>query len=267
MNLIVKNSSKESIDLSKCYKFAFSRNLFLLFIFLPSFIFSQDWRQLHKDGKKAYSEGKYEEAYENFVNAQRIAPEGIDLSKDIGTAAYRKGEFDKAENIFSNSTGSGNNQQDARKWHNTGNSQMKQKKYTDALESYKKSLRLDPNNRETRYNYAEAKRRLELQQDQQDQKEQSDSDDNKSDNQDNQESQNDQSDQNQEEQSDSNQKSDQQSSNDSKSSAENENANQMNDKAAEKMLEELLKKEMETKRKVQGYNKGNTGENKSGKKW
>jgi tetratricopeptide (TPR) repeat protein len=244
--------------------------LLFFFILFTGSLHAQDWRQLHKEGKKAYTEGKYQEAYDHFVNAQRIAPEDIDLSKDIGTAAYRKGEFDKAETIFSNSTGSENKDLDAKKWHNIGNSQMKQKNYAEAIESYKKSLRLNPNNRETRYNYAEAKRRLELQQDQQDNKDQNDGDNQDGDNQDSpqdQQNQNDQGDQNKEnDQNKDNQQKDQ-SSDSSKSDSKKQDANQMNDKAADKMLEELLKKEMETKRKVQGYNKGESDKNKSGKKW
>lgn len=251
-------------------------SLLLLFLFSTSHVFSQDWQDLHQQGKKAYAEGKYQEAYDHFINAQRIAPENIDLSKDIGTAAYRKGEFDKAETIFSNSLSSDNQDMEAKKWHNIGNSQLKQKNYSEAIESYKKSLRLNPNNKETRYNYAEAKRRLALQQEQQNEQEQEDqeqegdqkgdqnnsNDQNQSENQsqDNQgQNNNDAQDQSQQDQNS--------SSDPSKSKSKNQKANQMNDKAADKMLEDLLKKEMETKRKVQGYNKGESDKNKSGKKW
>ncbi|TVQ74476.1 MAG: hypothetical protein EA373_00225 [Oceanospirillales bacterium] len=73
--------------------------LLFFFILFTGSLYAQDWRQLHKEGKKAYAEGKYQEAYDHFVNAQRIAPENIDLSKDIGTAAYRKGEFDPRTRI------------------------------------------------------------------------------------------------------------------------------------------------------------------------
>lgn len=253
----------------------------LLFSFLTfsGSVLSQDWKELHKKGKKAYTQGKYQEAYDHFVNAQRIAPQDIDLSKDIGTAAYRKGEFDKAEQIFTSTTDSDNKNLEAQKWHNIGNSQMKQKNYNGAAESYKKSLRLDPESKETRYNYAEAKRRLALQEEQQKKQDQNKDENQEGDQQENQndqQNQNGESDQNKNDQQNKEQQNQEekqtdenknQSPNDSKSSIENRQAKGMNEKAADKMLEELLKKEMETKRKVQGYNKGESKQNKSGKKW
>ncbi len=49
-------------------------------------------------------------------------------------------------------------------FHNQGNSFMKQKKYSDAVEAYKNSLRNDPADDETRYNLALAKKMLEEEQ-------------------------------------------------------------------------------------------------------
>lgn len=46
-------------------------------------------------------------------------------------------------------------------FHNQGNSFMKQKKYKEAVEAYKNSLRNNPDDEETRYNYALAKKLLE----------------------------------------------------------------------------------------------------------
>ena len=46
-------------------------------------------------------------------------------------------------------------------YHNQGNAFMKQKKYKEAVEAYKNSLRNNPNDEETRYNLALAKKMLE----------------------------------------------------------------------------------------------------------
>lgn len=46
-------------------------------------------------------------------------------------------------------------------FHNQGNAFMKQKKYQEAVEAYKNSLRNNPNDEETRYNLALAKKMLE----------------------------------------------------------------------------------------------------------
>ncbi len=230
-----------------------------------SLVFAQDWKELHKQGKQAYAEGKYQEAYDHFMNAQRIAPDDVSLAKDIGTAAYRKGDFKQAEEIFSNAISTDNKGLAAKKWHNIGNSQMKQKNYAKAVESYKESLRIDPSNQETRYNYAEAKRRLEEQQNQQNDPNQDESENNDNQNDQNQD-QNDQGDNNQQNQNDQSKQDAPPSYGQNKDGKEQEQA-QMSQKAADKMLEELLKKEMETKRKMQGYSKSEQTESKSGKKW
>jgi tetratricopeptide (TPR) repeat protein len=39
-------------------------------------------------------------------------------------------------------------------WHNIGNCYLNQKKYEEAINAYKKSLKLDPKDEETRYNLA-----------------------------------------------------------------------------------------------------------------
>lgn len=49
-------------------------------------------------------------------------------------------------------------------FHNQGNAYMKQKKYSEAVEAYKQSLRNNPKDEETRYNLALAKKMLEEEQ-------------------------------------------------------------------------------------------------------
>lgn len=71
-----------------------------------------------------------------------------------------------------------------RTFHNIGNALMQNKDYKGAVEAYKNALRNNPNDDETRYNYALAKKLLEDQQDDQNQDQQ--------DNKDNQDQENDQ---------------------------------------------------------------------------
>lgn len=236
-------------------------------IFLPFLMNAQSWQELHKKGKKAYQEGKYEEAHENFISAQRQAPENVDLSKDIGTAAYRMGDYDSAEDIFTRKAQNDATSisERAKKWHNVGNSQMKQKNYAGAVESYKNALRLNPENQQTRYNYAEAKRRLTQQEENQDQDQDSDDSDSQNNQNDNQQNDNNQNDSQNDSQENNqqNQSQDQDESN----NQENQRREAKNQRNIDKTLEELLKREMETKKKVKGYKKGEESESKSNKKW
>ena len=86
----------------------------------------------------------------------------------------------------------------AEAFYNLGNAQFKQQKYKEALESYKQSLRLNPSDMETKYNYAYTKRLLDEDKnggggggnDDKDQNKDQDKDQNKDQNQQNQDQQN-----------------------------------------------------------------------------
>merc|ERR1711916_71049 len=110
------------------------------------------------------NEGKYEEAYNSLIQAQKLAPEDVDLSKDIGNAAYRKGDYEMAEKAYRSVASSAeDSEQSSKQWHNIGNAQLQKKDYQAAIESYKQALRENPGNEDARYNLAEAKRRLKKQ--------------------------------------------------------------------------------------------------------
>jgi len=132
--------------------------LIIVVVFVSSSSWAQNWRDSLSAAHSAYSEGKFKEAHAKFISAQRLAPEGIDLSKDIGTAAYRKGDYASAEKAFYSAANKSETADErARKWHNIGNAQMKQKNYQSAMDSYKQALRENPKDDKTRYNLAEAK--------------------------------------------------------------------------------------------------------------
>jgi tetratricopeptide (TPR) repeat protein len=67
--------------------------------------------------------------------------------------------------------------------YNLGNTQFVQKKYKEALDSYRKAMRCNPNDEDAKFNYALTKLKLQQQEQQQNQ-------DNKQDNQDNNDKQN-----------------------------------------------------------------------------
>ncbi|PHR49687.1 MAG: hypothetical protein COA32_00730 [Fluviicola sp.] len=230
---------------------------------------AQSWEDSLKKGKQLYKEGKYPQAYATLLEAQKIAPEGIDLSKDIGNAAYRSGDYKTAKSAFKSAAAAEeSDMKRAEKWHNVGNSQMKEKDYAGAVESYKNALRADPSNDKTRYNLAEAKRRLKKQQEEENKenKENKENQDQK-DNQDQKQTQNNQ---NQDSKDGDPQEGDQNQQNSQSSGDQSSEANsqKLSNKKTDRMLEELLKKEMETKRKVRGINsEGKNEEVKSGKKW
>lgn len=227
----------------------------------------QSWEDSLLLGKKYYQEKEYDRAYRTLLEAQKLAPIDVDLSQDIGNAAYRSQDYEMAEKAYRAAASNGiDKNKNAKNWHNVGNSQMKAKDYQAAIESYKQSLRMNPKNNKTRYNLAEAQRRLKVQEKQQQKKQQKNQDQQndaqQGDNQKEGESQ-----ENQDGEDDQPQKDSQQGGN-SNQEKDRPVESKLTDRKTDRMLEELLRQEMETKKKVQGNESGiNKNQLKSGKRW
>lgn len=260
---------------------------FITILLLASNVLAQQWRTSFDEGNKLFEEGKYNEAYDKFVEAQKTAPEEIDFSKEISKSAYRKGDYQEAqESYFNQQLSAETPQEKAALYHNIGNCNMAEKNYAEAVENYKNALRLDPSDEQTRYNLAEAKRRLKKQEDQQQkqqekqqQDQQQQEDQQQNDQQQNDQQQGDQNHQNQQNQQnqqgqqqggEGQQNKNQQQSNSSSSEGQpsNQQRDKLNSKKTDRILDELLKQEMKTKRKLRGMHGGGKQEQvKSGKRW
>ena len=165
-------------------------------------------------GNRQFDKGNYEAAAERYRRALELAPEGFEATYDLGNALYRSERYEQAEQTLQQAAADTLRTDDERAaaFYNLGNAQFRQQKYKEALESYKNSLRLQPADRETKYNYANTKRLLQEQeqeqngggQDQQDQQDQ----------QQNQQNQDQQNQQNQQDKQDQQNKQDQQQGDD-----------------------------------------------------
>jgi tetratricopeptide (TPR) repeat protein len=246
--------------------------LLAIIMLTTGFTQAQSWKDSLRVGKQYYEEGNYKQAYQSLLQAQKLAPSDVDLSQDIGNAAYRSQDYEMAEKAYRAAASNGEDDTvQSKHWHNVGNSQMQAKNYKAAVESYKNALRKNPSDEKARYNLAEAQRRV-----QQQEKQDKDQDQNQNDNQN--ESDSDDQKNNQEEN-----KSENQDQNKNDQSQKNQNQNQnseggnsdvqksegkLSDRKTDRMLEDLLKKEMQTKRKVRGNESGNKQQQvKSGKRW
>ncbi|MDX1445458.1 tetratricopeptide repeat protein [Lishizhenia sp.] len=241
------------------------------FLLLSCTVNAQQWREEFREGNRLYEEGKYQEAYNHFITAQQQAPENIDISREISRAAYRKGEFkEAAENFYNQLQDAKSQEEKAALYHNMGNCNMKDKNYAEAIENYKNALRMNPSAKETRYNLAEAKRRLkkqeeEQQKNQKQQDQQNQQDQNKNQQQQNQQNQNQQNKEGQPKQGDGQS---QKSQNNSSSNSSPQQSDKLSSKKTERLLDELMKQEMNTKRKLRGMGSGGKQEKvKSGKRW
>ncbi|MEM9647100.1 MAG: tetratricopeptide repeat protein [Bacteroidota bacterium] len=134
----------------------------------------------------------------DFTTAESEYRRAISKSSDntvapfnLGTAYYNRESYGEAFGRFKQAGEKTKEKPSKHKaFHNMGNVFMKKKEYQKAVEAYKESLRNNPNDEETRYNLALAKKMLENEQDNQnndqnqDNKDQQDKDEQKDQNQD-----------------------------------------------------------------------------------
>lgn len=243
-----------------------SKFIHIVFLLSCFSAFGQDdWRDSLNIAREAYKKADYTKALKYYESAQKKAPENIDLSDEMAQSAYKAREFEKAEKIYQQSSDSKkSNIQKADNYHNIGNSRMKKKDYQGAIDAYKESLRLNPNDDNTRYNLSEAIRQLKNEQKKDNQNNQNNQNQNNQNNQQNQQNKNNQNQQKNGQQPKQNNQ--QGKPNESDGNSEENGKGQLPNKTVDRMLDKLMKEEAETKRKINGTN----GQNKtarSGKDW
>lgn len=126
---------------------------------------AQKWpeRSRVRRGNRAYERLDYDRAEERYREAQELSDTCFEAKFNLGDALYKQQRFDEAEKVFAalaaDSTRSALDR--AHSYYNLGNSLFQQKKYQEALSAYKRSLRLNPADLETKYNYAYTKKYIE----------------------------------------------------------------------------------------------------------
>jgi tetratricopeptide (TPR) repeat protein len=197
------------------------------------------------DARKCYKKGQFSEAVENYRKAISKAPKEIDLSEELAQAHYKSREFKAAEKEFEKSLNSSNNKKTtASKHYNIGNSRMKSRNYSGAVDAYKQALRLNPNDKKTKYNLSEAIRRVKSERKKKQQKPDSKQKDKQQKNEKNQQNQN----------------------KDPKQSDAKNDKGSLSQRAVDRMLDKLMKDETTTKRKL-NKNKQASSNSNSGKDW
>jgi Ca-activated chloride channel family protein len=118
-----------------------------------------------RDGLDLFEQKKYEEALETFLEAQVDNPESAVLKFDIASCQYRLQKYDEAAagylDVVATARDAG---LEAQALYNLGNTMYRQGKLEDAVEYYKKTLELNPEDEDARKNLEfvreEIKRRM-----------------------------------------------------------------------------------------------------------
>lgn len=150
--------------------------LLLMMPFLLFWHWFEPAAKKNQQGLKAYEAKQYEQALQNFLSAKGIKPDLPQLKNNTASTLYQLKKYKAAMEEFSkiDPDRSGISRSDF--LYNLGNSFFRLNQYDKALESYKGSLILNPDDLDAKKNYELAQKKLKEQKNQQkrDQDKQSD---------------------------------------------------------------------------------------------
>lgn len=157
--------------------------IILLISLLPAILVAQNERKHVRSGNKIYQKAikdttkidtaAFARAETEYRKALEKKPADKYWNFNLADAVYKQTRFDEAAGKFSELAEQMTNPvEKARAYHNLGNSQLMNQKIDESIESYKKALRQNPSDLETKYNLAYAQLLKNQQQQQQNQQNQ-----------------------------------------------------------------------------------------------
>ena len=173
----------------------------IVMLFICGEVAAQQMRErgLVRRGNREFRREKFEKSVDSYQEALKHDPNSFEAKYDLASALYRTERYDKAEKtllgIVNDSTRTELERGEVA--YNLGNTQFAQQKYKEALSSYRRAMRCNPNDEDAKFNYAFTKRLIQQQEQQQQQNQDQNQDQNQNQNKDNQDKQNDQNSQDQ----------------------------------------------------------------------
>lgn len=130
--------------------------------------YSQSLRSLNNNGVEKYRDKKFADAEINFKKGLDKAPENFITNFNLGDAYYQQKRYDEALSSYQTALAEAKTKDEkAKVYHNIGNSLLKSNQIKESIDAYKNSLKINPNDDDTRYNLSYALSMLKNQQNQQ----------------------------------------------------------------------------------------------------
>ncbi len=235
--------------------------------------FGQKERKFVREGNDYFAEGlkdtakldtvsfgKAEVAYRRALD---IKPNDFHWQFNLADAIYKQKRSDEAAKEFENLADKTESPlEKASVYHNLGNSFLTQKKFDPSIEAYKKALRINPNDPETKYNLAYA---MKMKKEEQKKKQQNQNKQDK-DNKKNQDKNKQDNNQNQDQNKDKNQNNKNQDQN-QQNQQNKDQQNKISRQNAEQMLQALENDEKQTQEKVKRAQAIKAEQSKIDKNW
>ncbi len=114
-----------------------------------------------KSGNRSFDKGDYKSAEIDYRKATRENPGNGVAQYNLGASLYRQKNREKAAEVLKDANLHDMSRSDqAKVYHNLGNSYLESGKLQESIDAYKNALRLNPNDQDTRYNLAYALSKL-----------------------------------------------------------------------------------------------------------
>jgi Ca-activated chloride channel family protein len=120
-----------------------------------------------QQGYQAYQKGDYPQALKKFIDGQLKDPNNPDILYNIGNAYYKNGDYDAAQENYSQALSKAPDDLKARLLYNLGNNAYRQGNMQGAVKNYEAALKLAPNDRQAKENLAFVKQRMQQKKQQQ----------------------------------------------------------------------------------------------------
>jgi len=136
----------------------------------------------NRSGNRLFEQGKYQDAEKAYLDAQGGAPGRPELVYNLGNSLLKQKKYDQALQSLRQAIGKADKGLQAKAWFNSGNALYETGNYRDAAQAYIQSLRINPGDRDAKYNLELAMKKMQEQQKQQSEgKKDNDKDQNKQD--------------------------------------------------------------------------------------
>lgn len=219
-------------------------------------VFAQKERKFIRRGNDYFEEGlkdtakldtlSFGKAEVAYRKALQIKPQDFHWNFNLADAIYKQKKAEEAASEFEKLAEKAEKPlEKSAVYHNLGNSLLQQKKFDPSIEAYKKALRINPNDPETKYNLAYAMK-MKKKDEEEKQKQKQDQKDNKDQNKDNKDKNKDQNKDQNQDQNKNNQNKDQNQPDQQPKPQQNKISRQN----AEQMLQALENDEKQTQEKV-----------------
>jgi tetratricopeptide (TPR) repeat protein len=139
-----------------------------LFFAATALVNAQNEKKFIRQGNREYQKDKYSESeisYRRAIDKNKSAPDAV---FNVGDALYKQKKFEDAGKQFvENNNMNEDKKKKSASLYNLGNTNLMAKKLQESIDAYKKSLKLNPENMEAKYNLGYAQDLLKQQQQQQ----------------------------------------------------------------------------------------------------